>query len=214
MTYPPPTPSAADFDIDEFTRSLGLDEDEVPEEEAEIVEDTEESEEEKAEKLRLKAQKTVEDRANIEKRHVKWEQDLDSLIKGNMQKLKKKLNAIRKPKAEVLKNSKEVKTAMQTLVNEADKYLKGGEVYLQTIKAESKKESVKLTLWSRVMDKINTKFQDRLGEVDTIVNGWYMDVLNEEVQEVSKFQIVAVPIIYLTLFEAHKPHESSLRHVW
>lgn len=175
-----PTDSTVDFDLDEFTRSLGLDDEEVPEEEAAVVEEEGESDEEKAEKARLKTIKTAEDRANIEKRHVKWEQDMDALMKANTKKLKKKLNAIRKPAAEELNNSKKVRTALDVLVSEADKYLKGGEAYLQTIKAEGKKASDKLTLWSKVMDKVNTKFQDRLGEVDTIVNEWYMDILNQE----------------------------------
>ncbi|KAF7966541.1 hypothetical protein HWV62_6941 [Athelia sp. TMB] len=175
-----PTGSAVDFDLDEFTRSLGLDDEEAPEQEAVVVEDEGESEAEKAENARLKAIKTAEDRANIEKRHAKWEQDMDALMKANTKKLKKKLNAIRKPAAEELNNSKAVRTAIDVVVSEADKYLKGGEAYLQTIKAEEKKASDKLALWSKVMDKVNTKFQDRLGEVDTIVNEWYMDVLNQE----------------------------------
>lgn len=199
VNEPAPTPlevvDEADIDLDEFARELGLD-DIVT---ATVTDETivpppleTETEEEKAERKRLKEIETAENRADIETRHSKWEADLKELIIAKRKSLRKALVAIRKPAAVELKENKEIRSAVDGLAAESEKYLKGAEAYLKTLKLEGKQNAAKITQWDKLIGKVEAKFQDRSKGIDDIVNAWYTNVLNKEGQEVRSSLLVVM----------------------
>lgn len=183
----------AEIDLDEFARDLGLDESTDPTLSIGLTPAEtlipEETEEEKAERIRQRNVETAKKRASIEKRHSKWETDLHELIKSQKKSLRKALVAIRKPAAAELKSSETIRAAVDGLTAEGEKYLKGAEAYLKTLKKEQK-GTVKVGLWDKVVEKVDGKFQDRLKETESVVNGWYIVVLDQEAQEVSTLPLI------------------------
>lgn len=186
------TPSSSnaddDIDLDQFYAELGLDDEPLAEldgtaSEAPAPIETE-SEEDKAERLRLKRLAVAEKRANIMSRHADWEKQMTEHMSANKKALRKALVALRKAAVTDLKESKEIRREVEALVEEAEKYLKGAEKYLHNLRKEARPDTERRTLWDRVVDKVNSKFAERLDQTETLVNGWYNDVLNREIAEV------------------------------
>lgn len=143
-----------------------------------------ETEEEKAEKLRLQREETIRKRADITARHTNWEKELDEKIKHNRKALRKSLVALRKAAVQELKENKEIREEVEALVDEAEKYLKGAEKYLDQLRKESRTAEEKRTIWERVVEKVDKKFEERLGRTEAVVNGWYLKIVEQEIQEV------------------------------
>ncbi|KAG2144566.1 hypothetical protein DEU56DRAFT_790297 [Suillus clintonianus] len=174
-----------EIDISAFYAELGLDEPLTASQSHEQVPlNPPESEEERAERLRLKAEETARKRADIEVRHSKWETDLRSQMETGSSTLKGKLEAIRSVAAVELAEAPEIRDAIESLVADAEKYIKGAEVYLRNLKAESRKNDEKMPLWERVVEKVGVKFSERLGVVEAVVNTWYGVILDQELREV------------------------------
>lgn len=91
---------------------------------------------------------------------------------------------VRKAAATELKGSVEIRREIESLEEDAEKYLRGAEKYLANLKRESRREDEKRTMWTRVVDKVDEKFEQRLTQADAVVNGWYQGVLNKEIEEV------------------------------
>ena len=193
----------AEIDLDEFTRDLGLDDE--PEETSlssgltqETPKPREETGEGRAERIAQRLAFTAERRADIERRHTQFETQLAALVKEKRQSLRKALVAIRKPAAAELKNSKEIREGIANLLAEADRFMKGAEAYLKTLEKEQRGAKAKVALWDKVVEKVDKKFQDRLKETENIVNGWYLQVLSQEMAEVCLFVgIVSVLLVRL-----------------
>jgi len=75
---------------------------------------------------------------------------------------------------------------VDSLVSDAEKYLKGAESYLKNLAKEDRKEDEKKALCARVVDKVDEKFTARLQETEVVVNQWYGLVLEAELEEVKK----------------------------
>jgi hypothetical protein len=177
-----------EIDISAFYAELGLDEPLASSQPQEQVPFTPpESEEERAERLRHKAEETARKRADIEARHSKWEAELQSQMEVGRSTLKPKLEAIRNAAAAELAEAPEIRDAIEGLVADAEKYIKGADVYLKNLKAESRKNDEKMSLWERVVDKVGVKFSERLGVVEAVVNTWYGVILDQELREVGYF---------------------------
>ena len=193
------------IDLDEFTRDLGLELDDEPEETSlssgltqETPKPREETGEERAKRIAQRLAFTAERRADIERRHTQFETLLAALVKEKRQSLRKALVAIRKPAAVELKNSKEIREGIVNLLAEADRFMKGAEAFLKTLEKEEKEAKAKVALWDKVVEKVDKKFQDRLKETENIVNGWYLQVLSQEMAEVCLFVgIVSVFLVRL-----------------
>ena len=98
-----------------------------------------------------------------------------------------RLVASRKAAAAELKQSPEIRKEIDSFVEDAEKYLKGAEKYLaQSVKdtKSGRSNEEKQTMWTRVVDKIEKRFEERIGQTEAVVNGWYEKVLNAEVAEV------------------------------
>ena len=95
--------------------------------------------------------------------------------------------ASRKAAAAELKQSPEIQKEIDSFVDDAEKYLKGAEKYLaQSVKdtKSGRTSEEKLATWARVVDKIEKRFAERIGQTESVVNGWYEKVLNAELAEV------------------------------
>lgn len=147
-----------------------------------------ETEEEQAERLRLKAEETARKRADIEARQAKWEAELRAQMERSISQLQTRLGDLRAAAAAELASSADVRGSIEELDSEAEKYLKGAEIYLKNLKGESRRSDEKLALWDRVADRVNDKFSERLLATEGVVNGWYRIVLDKELQEVRKEQ--------------------------
>ncbi|KAL6304545.1 hypothetical protein BKA93DRAFT_749728 [Sparassis latifolia] len=143
-------------------------------------------EEERAERQRQREVQTAKRRADIEGRHAKWESELSMAIDTKQKALRNTLAALRKDAVAELKDSQEIKEEVDSLVEEAEKLLRGAEKYLQTLEKETRKEEEKKTMWERVVEKVDEKFNQRLQQTETVVNGWYLGVINRELVEVRK----------------------------
>jgi hypothetical protein len=191
-TLPSSTPTIVprlddDVDLEAFYADIGLN-DEEPETEAPDGEDVyiEPSlDEEQLEQLRLKKlADTAEKRRDIMYRHTKWEEKLDEAIKEKKNALCKTLVAMRKAAVQELRTNNDVQSAIDLLVENAEKFLKGAEVYLNNLKKESRTAEEKVALWTKVLDKVARKFSERLHHTEAVVNGWYSGHLEKETAEV------------------------------
>ncbi|KAI0281110.1 hypothetical protein BGY98DRAFT_1095056 [Russula aff. rugulosa BPL654] len=194
-TAPSSTPAISrplgdDVDLNAFYADIEFSEDEPePEVQEEDVADTEipPLTEEQLEERRLQElAKTAEKRRNIMSRHSKWEEKLEITIKANKKSLRKALVALRKAAVQDLKTNKDVHSAIEQLVENAEKFLKGAEAYLNKLKAESQTTDEKVILWTKVLAKIDTKFAEHLRRTEDVVNGWYTKHLEKEMQEVRR----------------------------
>ncbi|KAH7924159.1 hypothetical protein BV22DRAFT_1013926 [Leucogyrophana mollusca] len=178
-----------EIDINAFYAELGLDEPLDSQSDAEEFvppAPPAETDEERAERLRLKAEETAQKRADIQARHAKWEADLSAQMEGGKVQLENTLTALRTTAADDLQKSTEIRHSIEGLVADAEKYIKGAEVYLKNLKAEGRKQDEKQALWDRVVGKVGEKFEERLRETEGVVNAWYAVVRDQEMQEVAK----------------------------
>ncbi|EGO20584.1 hypothetical protein SERLADRAFT_417786 [Serpula lacrymans var. lacrymans S7.9] len=120
---------------------------------------------------------------------TQWEQIASEIKSGKVQ-LVDRFASIRKEAAAELKSSQEIRTSVDGLVADAEKYLRGAEVYLKNLNSEGRKREEKVALWERVVDKVDIKFGERLKETEGVVNGWYGAILDSETQQVE--QVAAI----------------------
>ncbi|KAG1828739.1 hypothetical protein EV424DRAFT_1592066 [Suillus variegatus] len=107
--------------------------------------------------------------------------ELRSQMQTGLSMLKGRLAAIRSAAAAELAEAPDIRDAIENLVA---KYIKGAEIYLRNLRAESRKNDKKTPLWERVVEKVGVKFSERLGVVEAVVNTWYSAILDQELREV------------------------------
>ena len=184
-----PPPLDDDVDLEAFYADIEFSEEEpepeIQEEDVEVTESPELDEELIEERRLQEIAKTAENRRNITGRHLKWEEKLEKVIKEKKKSLRKALVALRKAAVQDLKTDKDVQSAIEQLVENAEKFLKGAEAYLNKLKTESQTADEKVTLWTKVLEKIDTKFAEHLRRTEDVVNRWHTKHLEKEIQEVS-----------------------------
>lgn len=190
-----------DFSLDDIYAELGLADIETndPQSDNEPLEIQEEDEETKAERLRVEKENTARKRADITARHTKWEAQMEDKMASARKELRKNLVASRKAAAAELKQSRQIREELDNLVEDAEKYLKGAEKYLTTMRKDTRSgrtNEEKETMWARVIDKVDKKFEQRLDQTDAVVDGWYMDVVNAELAEVSNTVVTSFSVPY------------------
>ena len=176
-----------EIDMDAFYAELGLDEplgDSRNSQQQTFESPPPESEEDRAEQQRLRAEETARKRADIELRHAKWEGELEAQIERSRAELHSRLRILRDAAAAELSSSAEVRRAIDELASEAEKYIKGAEIYLKNLKGEVRKREEKLALWDRVVDKVAGKFAERLAAAESTVSQLYHFLRDAELQEV------------------------------
>jgi len=190
-TIPSPFPSAPplvdEINLDTFYADIGLfdEEPEMPKSEPAPTQDPPLSAEQ-LEELRLKKlAETAEKRRDITGRHSKWEAKLDKTIKEQKKSLRKVLVAMRKAAEQELRANTDVKSAINQLVENAEKLLKGAEAYLASLKKESRPKDEKAALWTKLLGKVDAKFTTYLPHMEGVVNRWYTSHLDSEREQVS-----------------------------
>lgn len=177
----------SDPDLDLFNE-LGLTEEFLEgneNNEAKTQEEEEETEEQREEEARRRREQNAIDRANVVKRHTEWEQKVEALIEESKETLRKSLVGIRKAAVTELKDNVQIKTEVGSLIEDAEKFLRGAEKYLSNLQNESRKPEEKRAVWERVVSKLEQKFSDRLRQTEGVVNGWYHSILGKEAEEVN-----------------------------
>ncbi|KAI0675681.1 hypothetical protein C8Q78DRAFT_1005911 [Trametes maxima] len=181
----------SDPDLEAFKAELGLGEDVLADtptvsSAAPAPEQTEETEWEREARLRARAEKNARDRADIEKRHREWDEQITATISANKKALRKSLVALRKAAVAELKENAEIRKEVEDLVQDAEKFLRGAEKYLANLQKEARSVEEKTAVWDRVISKVQEKFTERLHQTEAVVNGWYQGVLTQEIAEVQK----------------------------
>ncbi|KAI0794103.1 hypothetical protein C8Q74DRAFT_1215512 [Fomes fomentarius] len=176
----------SDPDLDLFKAELGLTEDflEGNENNEAKTHEEEETEEQREEEARRRREQNAIDRANVVKRHTEWEQKVEVLIEESKETLRKSLVDIRKAAVTELKDNVQIKTEVHSLIEDAEKFLRGAEKYLSNLQKENRKPEEKRAVWERVVSKLEQKFSDRLRQTEGVVNGWYHSIVGKEAEEV------------------------------
>ena len=217
-----PSPSASsppaiadDIDLDAFYADIGLN-DEVPEPE-EVPESPTEPPpltEEQLEELRLeRLAETAEKRRDITGRHSKWEEKLDKTIQEQKRSLRKVLVAMRKAAAQEIRTNADVKSAIDQLVENADKLLKGAEAYLANLLKESRPSEEKVASWTKVLAKVDTKFTSHLRHIDDVLNTWHASHLAREREQVSLVLIDLLKVVVSPLFQKVELAAMTVREI-
>jgi hypothetical protein len=110
---------------------------------------------------------------------------LDKTIKEQKKSLRKILVAMRKAAAQEIRTNTDVKSAIDQLVENADKLLKGAEAYLANLLKESRPLEAKVASWTKVLAKVDTKFTSYLRHIDDVLNTWHASHLGREIEQVS-----------------------------
>ncbi|VDC03353.1 unnamed protein product [Peniophora sp. CBMAI 1063] len=171
------TKPAEDLDLDAFYAELGIEEDEAAAsavEEAQAPPEETLTPEQIAEHEAQRKAHIAAKRAAIQARHTVWEEKLDALLVVKQEAVRKGLVAARKTAVVEFKSDDGIKGAVDGLVAEAEKFLAGAEAFLKNLKKEEgKKGEEKDVAWSKVLNKIDDKFNQRLAETEGAVNGWW-----------------------------------------
>ncbi|KAL5492501.1 hypothetical protein ACEPAI_3948 [Sanghuangporus weigelae] len=184
-----PTYSSKDDELDDLLAELGLDLEETissdaPPPEPSVVE---ESEEEKAAREAKRLAEVAAKRRELEGRHVRWEEKLTDTIEAQKLVLKEALAAIRRTGAAELKINLSIRAGIETLNSEAEKALRGTDAYFTKLRTGGKPVAEQARLWDRVLEKVQAKFDERVQDVEELVNKWYEEeVLSKEREEIEK----------------------------
>jgi len=216
----PPSKQEDDIDLDvdlkSFLADLGIQDESPDGEPSTSIEapppEVSETAEDEAERLRRQEEFTANKRADIMRRHSNWEDELETLMKTKRKELRKALVAIRKSAAAELKESSQIRDQINLFVEDAEKYLKGVEMSLRTLKKDSQKNEDKLSFWTRVVKKVEEKFEARTRETEAAVNEWYSGVVGREIQEVSLLFVVAPAMDSRFLQQVQSAH-TLVRHL-
>ncbi|KAH9987154.1 hypothetical protein BJV74DRAFT_842836 [Russula compacta] len=171
-----------DVSLEAFYADIGLDneEPEAEEPEEEVATEIPSLDEEQLEELRLQnLANTAEKRRDIMSRHA-------NAVKQKKKALRKALVALRKAAVQELQTNTEVQSAIEQLVENAEKFLRGSEAYINNLKTESRTTDEKVALWTKVLAKVEAKFTENLRHTEDVVNGWYTRHLEEEIREVKQ----------------------------
>jgi hypothetical protein len=188
-------------DLDDFLREIGLDEEEKQEPEP-IDIPLQEEEDKEARKAATAAK-----RADIISRHVRWQSELDSLVKDLTVRVKQEIEAIRTEAVAHIGKlpSDKITTAvdgkgkevLERLQNDGEKLLRGLEVYVGKARSqvverdELEKEKEK---WDKVVDKVDAKFQDVVRTIQEEVHDWYIQSREKEISTVCVFIALFSPL--------------------
>lgn len=162
----------------------------------------EETPEEK-ERLRKKIIETAQQRADLERRHTKWEQDIEKLGIKHRKDVKEALVRLRET---AIADSRDptgvIRKQVTGIVNEAEKSLKGLRAFSKKLLAQNEKEGdERMKEWNDVVAKVEKKFGNRIDNSSQIVREWIGERLQIEIREVR----VIFFVIFLSLIFLHTP---------
>ncbi|KDQ12992.1 hypothetical protein BOTBODRAFT_175869 [Botryobasidium botryosum FD-172 SS1] len=126
-------------------------------------------------------------RADVERRTAEWERKLKVECETQMKQLKETLLAIRTRAANEIKSGDgALGDEVQGLQEQADKGIDGVDKFVKNLMKKRAGGAEKVALLENIIDKVRKKFEGYAVGVNTRVQEWWVEVLNEEDAEVKK----------------------------
>ena len=148
------------------------------------------TEEEIVERKRRLEIETREKRIEITGRHAQWETRLEDRGKDILAELLKQVKELRAHVSNDIKTNEEISKLLSGYENEANKAIKGVEVFLEKrIKIGKKVEESVLKTWEDVLKKIQKKIDDKKREVEGEMQEYYNSYLEEEAGRASTISL-------------------------
>jgi hypothetical protein len=200
-------PDIDDPDLAELYNELGLDDTNIQSGVTDdaIKDDPVEdgsSEEDFAEQERLRLEKVAQRRADIESRHTKWEYEMEDAASRLASEYITKLQSSRAAALVELRQSVDIRNALDGLAKDAEKLRKGGQAYLRSlIQKDNLRDQERVAMWVKLIAKLEERFLERVKEVEALMREWYARAVSGEVQEVrtvsshsqSTFELLLLP---------------------
>lgn len=168
-----------DAELETFLRDLLHEEEEIPEPVA-MQQNTDPSPEELAERARLKKEETAHKRADLESRHTKWEEKLEKAGEHAKEELVDALVASRESALQDINNESGVIQTTIADLKEALKAKKHVQFYFEELKKDKKSDEQKFMDWTKVLERVDEKFNERLKETQDKIQKWALDRANAE----------------------------------
>ena len=144
------------------------------------------TEEEIAERKRRLAIETHEKRIEITGRHAQWEVRVEERGKEVQAELLKQVNELRARVSDDVGNNEEISKLLSGYENEANKAIKGVEVFFEKrIKIGKKVEESVVKTWEDVLKKVQKKIEDKKREVNEEMQEYYESYIDEELKYAS-----------------------------
>jgi hypothetical protein len=176
---PNETPDNPDAELEAFLTDLLTEEEKVTEPVA-TPQNTSPTPEELAERVRLKKEETAHKRADLEARHTKWEEKLKKAGGRAKEELVDALVASRESALREIDNENGViQTAISDL-KEALKAKKHVQLYFEELKKDKKSDEQKFKDWTKVLGRVDEKFNEKIKETQDKVQKWVLDLVDAE----------------------------------
>jgi len=157
------------------------------------------TEEEIAERKRRLEIETREKRIEITGRHAQWETRLEDRGKEILAELLKQVKGLRVHVSDDVKSNEEISKLLSGYENEANKAIKGIEVFLEKrINIGKKVEESVVKTWEDVLKKVQKKMTDKKREMEAEMQEYYNSYIDEEAKHAST--------IYLDLSDLQSLH--------
>ena len=181
---PSATPDNPDAELETFLKDLLNEEEQIPEPVA-TQQNAGPSPEELAERVRLKKEETAHKRADLESRHTKWEEKLKKAGEHAKEELVDTLVASRESALQDINNENGVIQTTIADLKEALKAKKHVQLYFEELKKDKKSDEQKFMDWTKVLERVDEKFNERLKETQDKIQKWVLDRVNAEQHLVS-----------------------------
>ena len=144
------------------------------------------TEEEIAERKRLRVIETREKRIEITGRHAEWETRLEAQGKEVLAELLNNVKNLRARVSDDVRNNEEISKLQSGYENEANKAIKGVEVFFERrIKTGKKVEDSVVKTWEDVLRKVEKKIDDKKHEVEKEMQEYYSAYIEDESERAS-----------------------------
>ena len=177
---PSETPDNSDAELEAFLTELLEKETTVPEPVA-APQNTGPTPEELTEQTRLKKEETARKRADLEARHTKWEEKLKKAGEHAKEELVDALVASRESALRDVNSANGVvQMTIADLKKEALKAKKHVQLYFEELKKDKKSDEEKLKDWTKVLERVDEKFKEKIKGTQGKVQKWVLDWVNAE----------------------------------
>jgi hypothetical protein len=182
---PSEAPDNSDAELDAFLTDL-LKEEEKMHESVVPSQNTGPTPEELAELARLKKEETARKRADLEVRHTKWEEKLKKAGEYTKEELVDALVVRRESGLHDVNNENGIiQTTTTDLKKEALKARKHVQLYFEELMKEKKTDEQKFKDWTKVLERVDEKFNEKVKETQETAQKWVLDCVNAEQDLVS-----------------------------
>ena len=194
---PNETPDNPDAELEAFLSDLLNEEEQMPEPVA-LPQSTGPSPEELAERARLKKEETAHKRADLEARHTKWEEKLKKTGEAAKKELVAALATSRESALHGINNENGVIQTTIADLKEALKAKKHLRLYFEELKKDKKSDEQKFKDWTKVLGRVDEKFNEKVKETQDKLQKWTIDWVNAEQNLVGLLVFLCDPECVLT----------------